>query len=116
MKNALKSELGGSGQGSPPCSRYHRGEGLKKGVVRMQVCAGARTEEDKNTGAILKCLVGNVDSLSAACARETGRAARNALQVRVDTELLEASWLACFRLVYHCRVCFSDCIEDTPAL
>ena len=65
--------------------------------MRMQVCAGARTEEDKNTGAILKCLVGNVDSLSAACARETGRAARNALQVRVGTKLLGASWLACFQ-------------------
>lgn len=45
-----------------------------------QVCAAARAEEDKASGAILKCLVGNVDAVSAGCARETGRAARNALQ------------------------------------
>lgn len=46
----------------------------------QQVCAAARSEEDKNTGAILKCLVGSVDLVSSSCARETGRAARNALQ------------------------------------
>ena len=45
----------------------------------LQVCTGARAEEDKATGAILKCLVSNVDSVSSSCARETGRAARNAL-------------------------------------
>ena len=45
----------------------------------MQVCTGVRAEEDKATGAILKCLVSNVDSVSSSCARETGRAARNAL-------------------------------------
>lgn len=45
-----------------------------------QVCAAARSEEDKGTGAILKCLVASVDSLSSNCARETGRAARYALQ------------------------------------
>ncbi|CAK0736969.1 hypothetical protein CVIRNUC_000833 [Coccomyxa viridis] len=44
-----------------------------------KVCTGARAEEDKATGAILKCLVSNVDSVSSSCARETGRAARNAL-------------------------------------
>ena len=44
------------------------------------MCAAARSEEDKNTGAILKCLVTSVDALSANCARETGRAVRNALQ------------------------------------
>jgi len=43
------------------------------------VCTGARAEEDKATGAILKCLVTNVDTVSSSCARETGRAARNAL-------------------------------------
>ena len=45
----------------------------------LQVCNGARAEEDKATGAILKCLVSSVDSVSSTCARETGRAARNAL-------------------------------------
>ena len=45
----------------------------------LQVCTGARAEEDKATGVILKCLVGNVDKVSPSCARETGRAARNAL-------------------------------------
>ena len=44
------------------------------------MCAGARGEEDKASGAILKCLVAGVDGLSEACARETARAARNALQ------------------------------------
>ena len=46
----------------------------------MQVCAAARADEDKSTGAVLKCLVASVDATSAGCARETGRAARNALQ------------------------------------
>ncbi len=48
--------------------------------MHWQVCAEARSEEDKGTGAILKCLVSKVDSLSSSCARETGRAARYALQ------------------------------------
>ncbi|CAL5218414.1 g90 [Coccomyxa viridis] len=44
-----------------------------------KVCTGARAEEDKATGSILKCLVSNVDNVSSSCAREAGRAARNAL-------------------------------------
>ena len=48
-------------------------------VSGLQVCTGARAEEDKATGSILKCLVSNVDNLSSSCAREAGRAARNAL-------------------------------------
>lgn len=49
-------------------------------LLSPQVCAGQRSEEDKGTGAILKCLVANVDTVSSSCARETARAARNALQ------------------------------------
>lgn len=45
----------------------------------LQVCTGARAEEDTATGSILKCLVSSVDNVSMSCARETGRAARNAL-------------------------------------
>jgi hypothetical protein len=48
--------------------------------VRLQVCSGARAEEDKGNGAVLKCLAWSVDSVSPSCARETARAVRSALQ------------------------------------
>ncbi len=47
----------------------------------MQVCASFRLEDDKGTGSILKCLVANVDGVSASCARETGNPVRNSLQL-----------------------------------
>ena len=46
----------------------------------LQVCSGDIREEDKETGAVLKCLVKNVDTVSDTCSREISRSLRAALQ------------------------------------
>ena len=45
----------------------------------MQVCADIK-EEDKETGAVLKCLVKNVDTVSDTCSKEISRSLRAAFQ------------------------------------
>ena len=46
----------------------------------MQVCQGEIGEEDKETGAVLKCLVKNVDKVSDSCSHEISRSLRGILQ------------------------------------
>ena len=46
----------------------------------MQVCQGEISEEDKETGAVLKCLVKNVDKVSDSCSHEISRSLRGILQ------------------------------------
>lgn len=44
------------------------------------MCTGELSEQDKETGAVLKCLVKNVDTVSETCSHEISRAVRGALQ------------------------------------
>jgi Golgi apparatus protein 1 len=57
---------------------YDLRTGCKNDVPK--VCAGEIKEEDKETGAVLKCLVKNVEAVSDVCSREISRSLRAALQ------------------------------------
>lgn len=46
----------------------------------VQVCAGDIKEEDKETGAVLKCLVKNAETVSDTCNKEISRSLRAAFQ------------------------------------
>lgn len=45
----------------------------------LQQCATARSEEDKDNAAILRCLVSKVDLVDDSCGRQVSRSVRNAL-------------------------------------
>lgn len=48
--------------------------------ILAQVCQGEINEEDKETGAVLKCLVKNSDAVSDTCSHEISRSLRAAFQ------------------------------------
>ena len=53
---------------------------ITESLAAEQVCSGEIKEEDKETGAVLKCLVKNAETVSDVCSREISRSLRAALQ------------------------------------